>query len=505
VLELTGTAESFNFGYSGAAALGFNFLSQNLRADFLANDQLEFDWYPVPNGSPTGYSQLYNIVFNSQGGGFVTMDGYGNGNENCNQFYYAEYTGILHHIVVNYSAYKDLIFASANPDGGAWLELAIQPNAGSGAPADEYFDNFKLSLAGGGPTNAAWAVNADGNWSVGTNWTPSAPNASGAVANFGSIITAPRTVTVDQPETTGTINFDNANKYTIAGTSISNTLTLDNSTAPVGINVVSGSHDINAPLVLAKDAVITVTPAGSTLSLGSLQASTVGITKSGAGNLAVNNVRAGSLTVSTGQVTVTAGRSPSGTSNVKNLSVAGGTTLDLNDQDLVYDYSGATPLGTVRALLVSGYNGGGWNGTGINSTSANLHNAVPGAQTVALGYAEASAVGISGSFSGQTLTDATNVVIRYTYTGDSNLDGTVDTVDFNLLASNFSGSGKDWSQGDYNYDGNVDSVDFNLLASNFSLTLPAGADFANTLVPEPTAGLVVGALGLLGMARRRRK
>src|SRR4051812_48563641 len=47
VLELTGQ-EAFNFGQSAGGALGFNFLSQSLRPAFLANDQLEFDWYPVP-------------------------------------------------------------------------------------------------------------------------------------------------------------------------------------------------------------------------------------------------------------------------------------------------------------------------------------------------------------------------------------------------------------------------------------------------------------------------
>src|SRR5205823_1234187 len=81
-----------------------------------------------------------------------------------------------------------------------------------------------LQLSPGGPTNASWAVDADGNWSVGGNWAGSnAPNAAGAVATFGTVITAPRTVTVDSPQTTGAIVFDNANKYTVAGTS---TLTL---------------------------------------------------------------------------------------------------------------------------------------------------------------------------------------------------------------------------------------------------------------------------------------
>jgi hypothetical protein len=144
VLELTGNT-SFNFGQSSGGALGFDFLSANLRSAFLANDQIEFDWEPVPNGGSSGFSQLYNIILNSQGGGFANVDGYGGGNANMNQFYFTGYTGSLHHIVVNYTNYKNTILASANPDGGGWLQFGIQPNAGGGAPADMYFDNFQFS------------------------------------------------------------------------------------------------------------------------------------------------------------------------------------------------------------------------------------------------------------------------------------------------------------------------------------------------------------------------
>ncbi len=51
--------------------------------------------------------------------------------------------------------------------------------------------------------SATWNVNADGNWATGGNWSPaSAPGATSGTTNtdtatFGSIITANRTVTVD--------------------------------------------------------------------------------------------------------------------------------------------------------------------------------------------------------------------------------------------------------------------------------------------------------------------
>ena len=43
----------------------------------------------------------------------------------------------------------------------------------------------------------------------------------------------------------------------------------------------------------------------------------------------------------------------------------------------------------------------------------------------------------------------------------------------NDLAASFSQSGKSWFNGDFNYDGSIDTVDFNLLASNFGQVLPS--------------------------------
>src|SRR5439155_16830030 len=58
---------------------------------------------------------------------------------------------------------------------------------------------------------------------------------------------------------------------------------------------------------------------------------------------------------------------------------------------------------------------------------------------------------------------------------DANRDLNVDTIDFNILAANFSKSGKTFSQGNFDYDpaGSVDTIDFNLLAANFGKTLSA--------------------------------
>ena len=91
--------------------------------------------------------------------------------------------------------------------------------------------------------------------------------------------------------------------------------------------------------------------------------------------------------------------------------------------------------------------------------------------------------------------------MRYTWSGDANLDGLVNALDFNALASNFGGaSGKLWNQGDFNYDGVTNTLDFNALASNFNVPLLASPPLG-TLVPEPI-GLPLAML-LMGGCRRR--
>src|SRR5207247_10459626 len=139
-----------------------------------------------------------------------------------------------------------------------------------------------------------------------------------------------------------------------------------------------------------------------------------------------------------------------------------------------------SPLTSIQALLTSGYNPGPWTGAGINSAVAAANASA--AHKTALGFAEASEIFSSfpAAFSGQSV-DATAVLVRYTAYGDANLDGSVDTVDFNALAANFSQSGKRWIHGDFNYDSVVDTTDFNLLASNFSYVVASEANILTAL------------------------
>jgi autotransporter-associated beta strand protein len=187
------------------------------------------------------------------------------------------------------------------------------------------------------------------------------------------------------------------------------------------------------------------------------------------------------------------------------IDAANGGKLDMKDNELIVDYSGASPISSIVALIQAGYSGGAWTGNGITSASAAA--AASGAMKTALGVAEATDVfsTFPASFAGQSV-DNTSVLVRYTAYGDATLDGTVDTTDFNILAANFGTSGRRWSQGDFNYDGNVDTIDFNQLASNFGASVPASAlsSSPGVLVPEPAYIAVFAGVGLLGRRRRRR-
>lgn len=192
------------------------------------------------------------------------------------------------------------------------------------------------------------------------------------------------------------------------------------------------------------------------------------------------------------------------TARVNTLTFVGGASpvaaLDLTNNYMVVDYTGASPQTTIRSLLSAGFNGGSWTGNGIRSSSAATPTFADG-----IGYAEAAALfgTFPAVFAGQSV-DNTSVLMRYTLYGDANLDGTVSIADFSQLASNYNQPGV-WSAGDFNYDGTIGIGDFSFLASNYNKSVPpvnpAPLPDART-VPEPTS---IAAALLVGLATRRRR
>jgi hypothetical protein len=195
-----------------------------------------------------------------------------------------------------------------------------------------------------------------------------------------------------------------------------------------------------------------------------------------------------------GQLTMTGSAKVLVTAGANNILRTGGlgmgssSKIDLADGKMIVGYSGSSPVETIREYLALGYHNGLWNGNGLTSSTA---AGQAGSQhKTGLGYVD---------------DGATSVTIDYALFGDADLNKTVDTIDFNLLAANFGQTNKTWFQGDFDYNASVDTVDFNLLASNFAQSLPAGGTLGS-LVPEPgSAGLMAIAAIYFSKRQRRRR
>lgn len=365
-------------------------------------------------------------------------------------------------------------------------------NFNSFAPTSDLW----VDVAYTAPSEAAWNLAGGGDWNIGGNWTGgTAPTATDSKALLGSGAgLGARTLTVNSAVALQSLTFDSAGGYTING---SGSMAIAGAAAATPITVVSGSHTINVP-VSTNGSLRVDTAVGSSLTItGDFNASEVIVDKSGDGSLGLPNLRASGLNLDGGTVKINSNGGDGGTSKVKFVNIAGGVgptaTLDINNNGFVIDYDGSSPLATVQSQIAAGRAGGTWLGQGITSSAAAANAAV-----TAVGYAEASALGLS-SFMGQSV-DADAVVFRYTRLGDANLDGITNIGDFSLLGSNFNLTG-DWSKGDFNFDGNVNIGDFSLLAANFNLAAP-GDGLRGSAVPEPVG--LAGLAAMLLLPRRRR-
>jgi hypothetical protein len=365
----------------------------------------------------------------------------------------------------------------------------------------------------------AWNLPGGGNWNDTGSWTGGGvPNLAGAAVTFGSVATSDATVNVASNVTVGSLNFDNTHSYTLSGTGV---ITLSGETDPPSISVITGSHTIAAPLALTADTTITVTPPASVLTVSNLAPSSVAITKAGAGTLAVNNVRAGGLNITTGIVQVTPNGSGTGVSKVGNLTIATGAKLDLTDNKLIVSTpnSAGTWDGTkytgVSGLVQSARGTGNWNGTsGITSSSAATN---PNPKLFSIGVVKVAdlhtgmADGDTTTFAGQTV-QGSDTIAMYTYGGDANLDGKINIDDYGLIDSHVgqSGTAFGWHNGDFNYDGKINIDDYGIIDGNIGAQgAPidtSGAPLAGVaVVPEPGSLALLGLLAPVVMRRRRRQ
>jgi hypothetical protein len=199
--------------------------------------------------------------------------------------------------------------------------------------------------------------------------------------------------------------------------------------------------------------------------------------------------------------------------------------LDLADNDMIVQGAGAAGLAQITSQLKQGFNSGGWNGSaGIISSAA----AGDSAQLTTLGVilnSNSAGGALMSTFDNQPVT-AADVLVKYTYYGDANLDGVVNGSDYAFIDNGYNSQGTNdpltgWINGDFNYDGVINGDDYALIDNSFnnqedSLAVSQGATSSEliatstnqiatvytTAVPEP-ATLSLG-FGLAMLLQRRR-
>ena len=233
----------------------------------------------------------------------------------------------------------------------------------------------------------------------------------------------------------------------------------------------------------------------------------------------------------TGVVKVGAGATPVGepatTSVIKALSIteSGGAPTGLLDVSgtVVIDGSALSPsqfaseFTQVQAWAARNYNGGLWGGStegaaGIGSSRVyNDQNNLG----LPMGLAVVNNDYVDPDYGEIALFPwvsdiAKSIIIKYTYQGDANLDGTVNGADYNAIDTGAGMGLTGWENGDFDYSGAVDGADYNIIDTAAGMIGEGASEGMQSsllvgAVPEPaTLGLMV--LGLVAaLANRRRR
>jgi fibronectin-binding autotransporter adhesin len=321
-------------------------------------------------------------------------------------------------------------------------------------------------------------------------------------------------------EVDDTLAFDRSDSALVVTNGVSGNGTI--SQIGTGTTTLSGTNSFSGNIIATAGKLIigpnTVNSSGiSPVALNS-------VTVASGGTLALGNAAA------SGSPTVNSNRTVLVTPTLI-IPSDGSGTLDLGANDLIV--SGAQEPGyvTIEAAVATGRgSNGAWTGGGITSSTvaatANLHNKALGVvvnDTNNNVNGTLSGSAIFGSFDGVNVNDG-DVLVKYTYDGDADLNGVVNAADYIQIDNGFTNHLSGWYNGDFNYDGVINGDDYTLIDNAFNTqgsaslaAVPAGplamvasntdqiAGAGSSVVPEPaTFGMLgVGAVGLM-MRRRRR-
>jgi ELWxxDGT repeat protein len=175
------------------------------------------------------------------------------------------------------------------------------------------------------------------------------------------------------------------------------------------------------------------------------------------------------LNINNGTVTLATGAGKVLVVKALFIDIAAGSKLNLNTNGAIVDYTGASPLQTIRGYLASGRGTNTWNAAGIMSTSASLD-----VTHFAVGYGENSEMPLFSynTFLGQPV-DQSAILIRYTLGADATLDGVVGDEDVTIVGALWmQTSAAQWYYGDFDYTGLVDAPDVAVLQLTYNQAAP---------------------------------
>jgi autotransporter-associated beta strand protein len=395
---------------------------------------------------------------------------------------------------------------------------------GTGIPAGDtlvYNTNaLLLESTATGPATLTWnnaggAAPSDGlTWDIANNnnWN----NGSGTVAYSDS----------SNGSTGDIVNFTDVNNtnYTvsISGVVHPTSVTFANTTGNYVVGGVNSSSGIAGPASLTLSGSGTVTLSSNNSYTGGTFVNAGKLIVAGANAFPSNGSVGTPLTVAGSAVFQIANHSGSSSYVPTLSSLSNSGTIDITNNAMVIKNANAS-IGTLFGEVANGYHNGGWNGT--NSSAGVILSSTAAADTRHL-----TAVGIATGLTsfqgagGSVSVNPADVVLKYTYYGDANLDGQVNSADYTLTDAGFLSQGgahplTGWQNGDFNYDGVINGSDYTLIDNAFNMqgaqilaqvaspTAQIAGTGTSSAVPEPASlGLLgIGAIGLLGRRNRRHR
>jgi hypothetical protein len=374
-----------------------------------------------------------------------------------------------------------------------------------------------------------WTAGGSGDYQTGGNWSDgNVPNAINAVANFSAAATGgSAAITSASPITLGTLRLTSSSPHTLTAPGLS----LASNTSNVQVVVSGAAHQIVAPVAASQSTDFSV-GAGSSLALSSLTTaySSVTLTKSGPGLLS------SASTTLTGTFVNSSGPSSLGTLSGTGSVVVNGGTVSADklvaaratvNSGGVLALTPSNTVSTISSLTLGGgsfdvgnntviFKNGDFESIRAAAANAGILSSLADANTTVAVFKNVADDGVTpyfDSYGSATNLTTSDVIVRYTYKGDTNLDGVLDGTDYKHVLEGYVNGLTGWQWGDIDNSGGpislADATAFFTLYDNApasslpSLGYPAGgASIGVAAIPEPAA---LALFAPLTLAFRRRR